>query len=158
MFKLSFVKWILWLCHWFYLYVPQWDISRTMKTSSNGGSFRVTVLLWGESSHRSPVDSPHTDRWCGVLIFFCAWTNGLIPHSAHDDVIEMITEHFAVSLSSRFLFEVVRSPRHQGLALLTLSWDKNWDSHSLVNGYPSFYPRIALVAPSPGTQPKLIVV
>ena len=37
----------------------------------------------------------------------------------------------------------------QGLALLTLSWDKNWDSHSLVNGYPSFYPRIALVAPSP---------
>ena len=39
---------------------------------------------------------------------------------------------------------------HQGLALLTLSWDKNWDNHSLVNGYPSFYPRIALVAPSPG--------
>ena len=38
----------------------------------------------------------------------------------------------------------------QGLALLTLSWDKNWDSYSLVNGYPSFYPRIALVAPSPG--------
>ena len=39
---------------------------------------------------------------------------------------------------------------HQGLALLTLSWDKNWDSHSLVNGYPSFYRRIASVAPSPG--------
>ena len=38
---------------------------------------------------------------------------------------------------------------HRGLALLTLSWDKNWDSHSLVNGYPSFYPRIGLVAPSP---------
>ena len=37
-----------------------------------------------------------------------------------------------------------------GLALLTLSWDKNWDSHSLVNGYPTFYPRIALIAPSPG--------
>ena len=36
-----------------------------------------------------------------------------------------------------------------GLALLTLYWDKNWDSHSLVNGYPSFYPRIALGAPSP---------
>ena len=40
----------------------------------------------------------------------------------------------------------------QGLALLTLSWDKNWDSHSLVNGYPCFYPRIAFVAPSPGHQ------
>ena len=38
---------------------------------------------------------------------------------------------------------------YQGLALLTLSWDKNWDSHSLVNGYPSFYPRIALVTRSP---------
>ena len=36
--------------------------------------------------------------------------------------------------------------------LLTLSWDKNWDSHSLVNGYPSFYPRIALVVPGPDDQ------
>ena len=27
---------------------------------------------------------------------------------------------------------------HLGLALLTLTWDKNWDSHSLVNGFPSF--------------------
>ena len=44
----------------------------------------------------------------------------------------------------------------QGLALLTLSWDKNWDSHSLLNGYPSFYPRIALVAPSPGETPNLV--
>ena len=25
-----------------------------------------------------------------------------------------------------------------------------WDSHSPMNGYPSFYPRIALVVPSPG--------
>ena len=50
----------------------------------------------------------------------------------------------------------VISNRHQvpnpGLALLTLSCDKNWDSHSLVNSYPSFYPRIALVAPSPGVK------
>ena len=48
----------------------------------------------------------------------------------------------------------IKTPLHPhsswlGLALLTLSWDKNWYSHSLVNGYPSFYPRIALVAPSP---------
>ena len=39
--------------------------------------------------------------------------------------------------------------QHLGLVLLTLSRHKNWDSHSLVNGYPSFYPRIALAAPSP---------
>ena len=46
------------------------------------------------------------------------------------------------------------SLRFLGLTLLTLSWDKNWDSHSLVNGYPSFFPRIALVAPSPdGSTP-----
>ena len=32
-----------------------------------------------------------------------------------------------------------RRRQYLGLALLTLSWDKNWDSHSLVNGYPSFY-------------------
>ena len=38
---------------------------------------------------------------------------------------------------------------HLGLPLLTLSWDKNWDNHSPMNGYLSFYPRIALVAPSP---------
>ena len=37
-----------------------------------------------------------------------------------------------------------------GLVLLTQSKDKNWDSHSPMNGYPSFYPRIALVATSPG--------
>ena len=42
--------------------------------------------------------------------------------------------------------------RSLGLALPTLSWDKNWDSHSSVNGYPSFYHRIALVAPSPGVR------
>ena len=41
---------------------------------------------------------------------------------------------------------------YQGLVQLTLCWDKNWDSHSLVNGYPSFYPRIALVAPSPAVK------
>ena len=46
---------------------------------------------------------------------------------------------------------------HLGLALLTLSCDKNWDSHSLVNGYPSLYPRIALVAPSPGRPMEAIV-
>ena len=40
-----------------------------------------------------------------------------------------------------------------GLALLTLSFDKKWDSHSPKNGYPSFYPRKALVAPSPGLPP-----
>ena len=37
-----------------------------------------------------------------------------------------------------------------GLVLLTLYWVKIWDNHSLVNDYHSFYPRIALVAPSPG--------
>ena len=53
--------------------------------------------------------------------------------------------------------ELLRIAIHQGLALLTLSWDKNWDSHSLVNGYPSFYPRIALVAPSPEMTKRICI-
>ena len=53
-------------------------------------------------------------------------------------------------------FPLIASTILLGLALLTLSWDKNWDSHSLVNGYPSFYPRIALVAPSPGVNYRCI--
>ena len=44
-----------------------------------------------------------------------------------------------------------------GLALLTLSYDKNWDSHSQMNGYPSFYASIALVAPSPGLSTEPIM-
>ena len=40
----------------------------------------------------------------------------------------------------------------QCLALLKLSWDKNWDSHSPTNSYPRFYSRIALVVPRPGDQ------
>ena len=47
--------------------------------------------------HRSPVSSPHTDQWCGALMFslICAWTNGwdnnrdavdLGRHRAHYDV------------------------------------------------------------------------
>ena len=55
--------------------------------------------------------------------------------------------HSTYCISNRWLS--TRLQYLHGLALLTLSWDKNWDSHSLVNGYPSFYPRIALVAPSP---------
>ena len=47
------------------------------------------------------------------------------------------------------LASLAKQDQHQGLTLLMLSWDRNWDSHSPMNGYPSFYPRIALVAPSP---------
>ena len=41
-----------------------------------------------------------------------------------------------------------------GLALLTLSWDKNWDSHSLVNGYPSFlsYDSVSSAKPRTATS------
>ena len=63
----------------------------------------------------------------------------LYYENVSDLSLNLAAGHYGISLLN-----------HQGLALLTLSWDKNWDSHSLVNGYPSFYPRIALVAPSPG--------
>ena len=61
--------------------------------------------------------------------------------------------HPCVQHGSDECFPIVLDQILLGLALLTLSWDKNWDSHSLVNGYPSFYPRIALVAPSPEEYP-----
>ena len=62
-----------------------------------------------------------------------------------------------LQLLTRYVDGTPTSQVTLGLALLTLSWDKNWDSHSLVNGYPSFYPRIALVAPSPGWSPSGII-
>ena len=40
---------------------------------------------------------------------------------------------------------------------MALSWDGNWDSHSLVNGCPSFCPGIVLLAPSPGGATRLDV-
>ena len=56
------------------------------------------------------------------------------------------------SLRSNWKYISISSDKGLGLALLMLSKDKNWDSHSPMNGYPSFYPRIALVAPSPGIK------
>ena len=69
-----------------------------MMTSSNDNIFRVTVLLWGDST--GPVDSPHKGQWRGALLFslICAWTNGSVNnrdagdlrrHHAHRDVTVM---------------------------------------------------------------------
>ena len=77
-----------------------------MMTSSNGNIFRVTGFCPGNSPrwlrgiHRSPLNSPHTDQWCGALMFslICAWTNGWVNnqdagdlkrHRAHYDVTVM---------------------------------------------------------------------
>ena len=77
-----------------------------------------------------------TQYWYKIKIRKCLIHLG----SSIARLMNLIIELFAM------LFNVAV---HLGLALLTLSWDKNWDSHSPMNGYPSFYPRIALVAPSP---------
>ena len=52
--------------------------------------------------HRSPVNSPHKDQWCGALMFslICVWINGWINnrkavdlrrYRAHYDVTVMLT-------------------------------------------------------------------
>ena len=68
--------------------------------------------------------------------------------------------HFSILIYIKFKITIESAIwiiiTHQGLALQTLSWDKNWDSHSLVNGYPSFYPRIALVARSLGFKSTFV--
>ena len=64
--------------------------------------------LFVRGIHRSPVDSPHKDHWCGALIFssICAWINGWINyreagdlrrHHAHYDVTVML---FSFSLAA----------------------------------------------------------
>ena len=88
--------------------------------------------------------SPLGERslWKGTIVWFPLpvkqpWK--IWVYESYDSVCTGVITTTKQSITEPFL----------GLALLTLSWDKNWDSHSLVNGYPSFYPRIALVAPSP---------
>ena len=46
----------------------------SMMMSSNGNIFRVTGLLWWEST--GPVDSHHKGRWRFDVSLICAWTNG----------------------------------------------------------------------------------
>ena len=79
----------------------------------------------------------------------------VIKHVSHRFMLKIQLVHII-----RTYFEICFNDNliGQGLALQTLSWDKNWDSHSLVNGYPSFYPRIALVAPSPGEHIKFGII
>ena len=76
-----------------------------MMTSSNGNMFRVTSFYAGNSPatagiHRSPVNSPHTDQWCGALMIslISAWTGSWVNnqdagdlrrHHAHNDVTVM---------------------------------------------------------------------
>ena len=61
-----------------------------------------------------------------------------LPTCLHCDVTHpsLTTGVVALRIPSRRVG--VREESRQGLALLTLSWDKNCDSHSPMNGYPSF--------------------
>ena len=84
--------------------------------------------------------------------FWTVWylANCVFFHQCKDNVASDFCSQFFPHLFPGMFSPLKQT--FQGLALQTLSWDKNWDSHSLVNGYPSFYPRIALVAPSPGLR------
>ena len=70
-----------------------------MMTSSNGNSFSVTGVLWGESTdHRWIPLTKASDADFGGVFFICAWTNGwatsrdpgdLRRHRIHYDVTVM---------------------------------------------------------------------
>ena len=71
-----------------------------METCSASLAFVRGIHWWLRGIHRSPVNSPHTDQWRGVLMFslICAWTNGWVNnqnagdlrrHRAHYDVTVM---------------------------------------------------------------------
>ena len=89
----------------------------------------------------------HSHEWVNSVVFIRDSSENIDHAMKRLDITIRFTS-FSLSWIW-FCYGALPSAGVQGLALLTLSWDKNWDSHSLVNGYPSFYPRIALVAPSP---------
>ena len=92
----------------------------------------------------------HNKTVCIFLGIYCMTLINYYIHIKLWDVIALHTQTLSADSQTAIeLREWVSNRTLQELALLTLSWNKNWDSHSLVNGYPSFYPRIALVASSP---------
>ena len=71
-----------------------------METCFTSLAFVRGIHRWLRGIHRSPANSPHTDRWRGAFMFFfiCAWTNGWVNnqdagdlrlHRAHYDVTVM---------------------------------------------------------------------
>ena len=101
----------------------------------------VTSNLWCVDGIKFLRNCRISAGQCGSLLLLVAPEVAVVTAVSDEKIVtEDCNEEYSVSVT----FELL------GLALLTLSCDKNWDSHSLVNGYPSFYRRIALVAPSPG--------
>ena len=92
---------------------------------------------------------PECVNWSASMICANNITITFFQHTSNEIVLSYMPWN---AFDDKSTLAQGRAWYHQDLALLTLSWDKNWDSHSLVNGYPSFYPRIALVAPSPGCK------
>ena len=71
-----------------------------METCSAPLAFVRGIHRWLRGIHRSPVNSPHTDQWCGALVFslICVWRNGSVNnqdagdlrgHCSHYDVTVM---------------------------------------------------------------------
>ena len=85
------------LLHLYFLF--SWWLHQ-METCSASLAFVRGIYRWLQGIHRSPVNSPQTDQWCGALMFslICARTNGWVNkqdagdlrgHHAHYDVIVM---------------------------------------------------------------------
>ena len=108
-------------------------------TSSNGNSFRVTGHLWGESTWRSSVNSPHKGQWRGALIFslICSLTNDwannghtgdLRRHHAYYEVTVMLSlslEWIGAHIDYRKVTVSIGSCQIDNLAHFGLWWHRS---------------------------------
>ena len=112
----------------------------SMMTSSSGNILHVTGPLWGESTWRSPVDSPHKGQWRGTLAFslICACTNGWANNRDVDD-FRRHRAHYDVTVMSKtmpvdvawFSFNRNKAYRHK-MGLQPLPSFPNWMNESQV--------------------------
>ena len=91
---------ILWRSHILHLYFLFSWWRHQMETCSAPLAFVRGIHRWLRGIHRSPVNSPHTDQWCGALVFslICVWRNSSVNnqdagdlrgHRSHYDVTVM---------------------------------------------------------------------
>ena len=80
----------------------------TMMTSSNGSVFRVTGLLWGESTGQQWIPltkASDAELWC--FLWICAWTNGWANNR---DAVDL--RHNRVHYDVNIMASADRSARH----------------------------------------------
>ena len=70
-----------------------------MESCSASLAFVRGINQWLRGIHRSPANSPHTDRWRGAFMFslICAWTNGWVNNQDAGD-LRLHRAHYNVTV------------------------------------------------------------